>query len=248
VYLFGGHLELDFSDGKGGVKTLGAGSGTVENRMTPIQTHLVLQLLLPLSRLHIPRICDPAISLHQRGRAEVLVLVPPVTRATRRAARAEDAFIQTVELPAFFGALEKFLAVCGRVGVLQVGLDGFVLLVEEGKVGNEVFDDVHVRQWVDLACVPFGAVDPAQTGEGVLAVNVHRAGPANAFSAGPAEGQSRVYLVLYLDQSIEKHRPCLVQVDGVRLECGFILRFIWIPAVYFELFMVDWLLRYRFSL
>ena len=32
---------------------------------------------------------------------------------------------------------------------MQVGLDGFVLLVEVGEVGDEVFDDIGVGQRVD---------------------------------------------------------------------------------------------------
>ena len=34
--------------------------------------------------------------------------------------------------------------------MLQVGLDGFVLLVELGQVGDDVFYDVGVGEWVDL--------------------------------------------------------------------------------------------------
>lgn len=40
--------------------------------------------------------------------------------------------------------MEKFnLTLLWRVVVLEIGLDGFVLLVEEGEVGYEVLDNVH---------------------------------------------------------------------------------------------------------
>ena len=34
--------------------------------------------------------------------------------------------------------------------MLKIGLDGFVLLVELGQVGDDVFDDVGVGQRVDF--------------------------------------------------------------------------------------------------
>jgi hypothetical protein len=46
--------------------------------------------------------------------------------------------------------LPVFLSVWSRGGLLEVGLDGFVLLVELGEVGNDVFDDVGVGEGVDL--------------------------------------------------------------------------------------------------
>ena len=39
--------------------------------------------------------------------------------------------------------------VLGSGVALQEGLDGLVLLVELGKVGNEILDDVGVREGVD---------------------------------------------------------------------------------------------------
>jgi len=91
--LLGSHLELDFGDGEGRVETLRAGPSAVEDCMTPIKTHLILQLLLPLGRLGIPRIRNPPISLHQRRRTQILVLIPPIAGATRRATSAENTFV-----------------------------------------------------------------------------------------------------------------------------------------------------------
>jgi hypothetical protein len=39
--------------------------------------------------------------------------------------------------------------------MLQVGLDGFVLFVELGEIGNDIFYDVGVREGVDF-CFGFG--------------------------------------------------------------------------------------------
>ena len=69
-------------------------------------------------------------------------MVPPVTRATRRTARAQDVFVHAVEFLAVFAGLDMF-AVFGWVVVLEVGFDGLVLLVELGHVWDQVFNDVH---------------------------------------------------------------------------------------------------------
>jgi len=37
--------------------------------------------------------------------------------------------------------------------MLEVWLDGLVLLIEIGQIGDDVFDDVGVGKWVDLCFV-----------------------------------------------------------------------------------------------
>ena len=96
-----------------------------------------------------------------------------------------------------------------------------------------------MRQRVDLGVFRIVTVDATQTGEGVLAVNVHGARAANALSARPSKGQSGVHLVLNLDKRIENHRPRLVQVDFVALELGLLLRLVWVPSVDFEFLEED---------
>jgi hypothetical protein len=46
--------------------------------------------------------------------------------------------------------LEIFLSVGCWSGVLQIWLDGFILLVELGEIGDDVFDDVGMGERVDL--------------------------------------------------------------------------------------------------
>lgn len=43
-----------------------------------VERHVVLELLLALLGGLVTRVGDPAVSLHEDGGAEVLVLVPPV--------------------------------------------------------------------------------------------------------------------------------------------------------------------------
>ena len=77
----------------------------------------------------ISRVRNPAIGLHESSRAQVLVLIPPVGGTRGRTARAENALVEAVKFLAVFGGLQE-LAVSGRIVVLEVGLDGLVLLVE----------------------------------------------------------------------------------------------------------------------
>jgi hypothetical protein len=100
-----------------------------------------------------------------------------------------------------------------------------------------------VGERVDLGGFGGSAVDAAEAGEGVLAVDVHGAGAADAFAAGTTEGEGRVEFVFDFDEGIEDlgggqtgsmvgeetdHGTGLVEVDGVRLEVGFGRGFIWV--------------------
>jgi hypothetical protein len=86
--------------------------------MTSVQTHTVIQRRLPRLLLLVSGIRDPAVALQQDRGAEVLLAVPPVGWAGGGAARAQDAFVETVELLAVLGRLEVFLAVFGGGGAL----------------------------------------------------------------------------------------------------------------------------------
>ncbi len=61
--------------------------------MAPVQTHAVVQHLLALGLVLVAGIGEPAVRLQEHGGAEVFFAVPPVGRAGRRAAGAEDAFV-----------------------------------------------------------------------------------------------------------------------------------------------------------
>jgi hypothetical protein len=137
-----------------------------------VQAHRVVERVPALGRLLVAGVGQPPVGLQEDGGAEVLLRVPPVGRARGRAARAEDAFVETVELLPVRLALPVLLALCcvsqpaanvtrdspeplrtyirrGRIP-LQIRLNRLVLLVEMGKVGNQVLDDVGVRKRVDL--------------------------------------------------------------------------------------------------
>lgn len=60
-----------------------------------------------------------------------------------------------------------------------------------------------VRQGVDLRCLLLVPVDPAEAGEGVYSIDVHGARSTDSLTARPTEGQSRIDLVLDLDQGVE---------------------------------------------
>jgi hypothetical protein len=85
-----------------------------------------------------------------------------------------------------------------------------------GEIGDQVLDHFHVRQRGD-ADVALQVLDRGGAGEAVAAIHVHRAGTADAFAAGAAEGQRRVLLRLHLDQRVEHHRPAGVEIDLERI-------------------------------
>lgn len=94
---------------------------TVEDGMTPVQAHFVLEHFFSLSSICIldvqscgvshetrimidtyARVGNPAVGLHQGGRSEILVLVPPIRGTAGRATGAENTLVETVEFLAIF--------------------------------------------------------------------------------------------------------------------------------------------------
>jgi len=171
--LLGRQFELDLSNGRSRVKALRACTSAVKNGVAAVHAHLVLELLATLLLVRVSRICHPPVRLHERRRSKILILVPPVAWATRRAASAEDALVHAIKLLSFLRALQM-LSLLWRVIVLQPRLNRLVLLVEEREVWYKVLDDVHVRKRIDLGvlrCVP---VNTAKASQGVLSIDVHR--------------------------------------------------------------------------
>lgn len=80
------------------------------------------------------------VRLQQHRGPEVLVLVPPVGGARRRAASAKDALVEPVELGPVLLRLEVLLA-RGRGRGVEVRADRLVLGVEVAHVDHEVLDD-----------------------------------------------------------------------------------------------------------
>lgn len=101
-----GQQLLDLGDGLARVEALRAGPGAVHDRVAPVHAERVLQLVQPGRGRLVTGVDDPAVRLHQDGRPQVLVAVPPVRRARRRAARAQDALVQPVQLGAVVHRLE----------------------------------------------------------------------------------------------------------------------------------------------
>lgn len=121
--------------------------------MAPVQAHRIVQRRLPRLRALVSRINHPPVRCQQYRRPQIFLGVPPVRGARRGAAGAKDALVKAIEFFALFGSLAVFKAVGGFGVSLEVGLDGFVLLVEVSEVGDEVFDDVGVGQGVDARFV-----------------------------------------------------------------------------------------------
>lgn len=117
---------------------------------------------------------------------------------------------------------------------LQVGLNGFVLLVKVRQVGDQILDNVGVGERVDLDIGGRLGGNSAQACQGVLAVDVHGTASTNTLSATPSEGQRRIDLVLDLDQGVQDHRASLVEVNGVGLKPGLLGRGVGIPSVDLE--------------
>jgi len=109
-----------------------------------IQAHRVVESVLARLSPFVTRVGYPAVGLEEDGGAEVFLTVPPVRRAGGTATGAEDAFVETVELLAVSYGLAVLTSIWRWGVALEVWLDGAVLLVELGHIGNEIFDYIGV--------------------------------------------------------------------------------------------------------
>jgi len=223
------HL-LDLTNSVTRVESFGAGLGAVHNGVALVHGVTVVQSIKTLLGVLIPGIDHPLVSLHEDGRSQVLVRVPPVGWAGSGAAGAQNALIQSVHFSAVCLRLDVLFAI-GRRGIpLQVGLDVAVLFVEVGHIGHEIFDHIHVGQWVDLR--GFVVIwDLGCASQSVGTLDVHSTRTADALSAAPTESESGILLVLDLEQSVQNHWSGLVQIDGVVLDSWFVPRLFGVPSV-----------------
>ena len=217
------HQFLDLADRLGGIQVLRAHVDAVHDRVATEQAIRILEVVQALAGGFVAAVGDEAVGLQQAGRADELVGVPPEARAAGGAARAQDAFVEAVELLAFLGRLQAFLL--GRhVVVLQVRLDRVVLLEELRHVHDQVADHRQTGQRLqhDRA---LEREHVGQAGQAVLAVDVHGVGATDAFAARAAERQRRI-LCLELHQRVEQHALVTVEfdLDGLHVGLGVLVR------------------------
>ena len=155
---------LDHPDRLAWVEAFGAGLGAVHDGVAAVELEAVVQRLQTLLGLLVSRINDPAVGLHiiqindirlydviyleENGRSKVLIGAPPVRRTGRRAARAENALVQPIELLAVLLGLQELpvLQVVAALDLgLQPGLDVLVLGEEVAQVRHKVAEHVHLR-------------------------------------------------------------------------------------------------------
>src|SRR5690606_37735392 len=94
----GHHQLLDLGDGQRGVEPLRAGPRAVHDGVATVQLKRVFQVLQARTGVLVARVDDPAVGLQQDRRAQVTLAIPPVARAAGRAAGAQDALVQAVQL------------------------------------------------------------------------------------------------------------------------------------------------------
>src|SRR6185437_1170316 len=99
------HHLLDLADRLGRVEVFRASARAIHDRVAAIEPERIFQRIEPVARMLVAAIGEPTIGLQQDRGAEIAIAVPPVARAARRAAEAENAFPEPVELGAFFNRL-----------------------------------------------------------------------------------------------------------------------------------------------
>ena len=103
------HHLLDLADGKGWIQALRADIGAIHDRTAAEQAVRILEVVESFAGRLIAAVDQEAVSLQQPGRADVLVRVPPENRTGARAACAQDALLQAIEVIACLGRLQPLL-------------------------------------------------------------------------------------------------------------------------------------------
>src|SRR5207302_203513 len=120
---------LDLVDGARRIQVLGARVDAIHDGVAAEQAVRILEVVEALGARLVAGVREEPIGLQQPGRADELVGVPPERRARGRAAGAQDALVEAVELLALLRRLQP-LALGRRIVVDHVGLDRVVLLEE----------------------------------------------------------------------------------------------------------------------
>lgn len=118
-YLCKSQTLLNLRNSQRWVQALRTHPRAVQNSVATVQTHAVVQSLLPLLLALISAVGKPAVRLKENGGAEVFLAVPPIRWAGGRATGAENAFVEPVELLAFGDRLTVFAALWQALEVDQ---------------------------------------------------------------------------------------------------------------------------------
>src|SRR5689334_3070412 len=83
-------LQLELGDRLRRVEALRTGLGAVHDGVAPVKAERIFEIVEPFTGGLIAGIGDPAVRLQQGRRTEEAVAVPPIARAGRRAAGAQN--------------------------------------------------------------------------------------------------------------------------------------------------------------
>jgi len=110
-------------------------TGLISAQSAPKYQHLVPPRPL------VSAVSQPSPSLQKHSGAEKAVAVPPMTRAPRRAAEAEDTFVVAIKLAAFLMRLKPLPFGCRSLG-FEPRLDRRILRKEMREIGDKILDNL----------------------------------------------------------------------------------------------------------
>src|SRR4029077_19410197 len=126
-----------------------AGAGAVHDRVAAVEPERVFERVEPLAGRLVAAVGNPAIGLPQHRRSEIALAVPPIARARCRAAEAQNALPQPVELRALILRLQALAVGRWWARGLQPRPDRLVLGDDVRLVSDQILDDRQMRQRID---------------------------------------------------------------------------------------------------
>jgi hypothetical protein len=207
---------LEVLKGTSRVETLRACKGAHTNLIALTKFHITTELLETLICVLIARVNNPSVSLHENGRSQIVLRVPPVRGAGRLTASTEHALVETIEKFTVLNWLKEF-TLPGLLPSLplKIGLNWLVLSVEVRHIDHEILKDEHEHERRDCWLLCIFLVNRANACQMVTAINIHCTWATNALSAAATERKGGINFVLDFNQSIEEHGSALVRIDVV---------------------------------
>lgn len=167
--------------------------------MASVQLELIADCVKTFLGVFITAVHYPPIRMEESRGTQIGLGVPPITGAGGATASTQYTLVHPIKFRPILLCLQNLLlTLLLRTLPFQPRLNALILAIEISQIHHQILYHKHVREWSHGRGRP-SIRDLRQACETVTAINIHSAGPADALTAGAAEGESGVHLILDLD-------------------------------------------------
>jgi len=207
---------LKMSEGTTRVETLGAGEGAQTDLIAFTELHVTSELFESLLRVLVSRVNDPSVGLHKNCWTKVVLWMPPIRWASWLAASAKYTLIKSIEQLPIFNSLQVLsLSLNFLLLSLKEWIDRLVLSIKVAHINHKVLEDEHEHEWWHGRLLGVVLWDATETSQVMPSIDVHGTGATDTFTATSSEWESRIDLILDLDECVKEHGAALAHINVV---------------------------------